>query len=622
MSVDGRRSRASVSRGGAASNSTPASAPFFSEPPVPLPSLDALRTTDVLVRAYYVSLAPTSLRAPPAADAPSVKACEPPAEIVTAAGELKTEGEVFCAALAREVGEAAANLFASRSLDRLVGAYTACAAWDDMRDVVATSFLLQDYGEGVTMTHRPSFLLAATTAPPKNSDATIATAAAPTPLFLRSALSLAGVSTRTPLCALTPQSLITPPPLSAYHHSASKPTHLLCPVPPASVPMDAYCRYVIAVEEVPVPPSAPDAASPSHRSGLLRPRSTKHGTGHSDKSAAALSTALPLSPSLPPFRPFKRFKRAKRMADKRLPRVSLDAALPAGGAGAHERCVSAAGVQVPSSDALTTAMQQAPPSLLGDNAESLPHAERSGVRVMGIGDSTAQLGGSEVARKHVVKASLRSAGVVLAVEQDRLWSTERACVAPTCRDRRKYGVVCRVEPPPGGGADAAMQDNESVTPAEAAAKDGAEQPRRQGRGTTQRASAAAAAEAKEAALAREAWISSFYTTAAASEVIPLQDQVQVHPSAGVTVMAANGSASTSPPLRCSNKAAAGNTVVASGGPFAVPADRMALSSFDDKRPAARKGNGGLARTQQPCRDTKRTARPVKAALSGIAPSGH
>ncbi|CAG9579944.1 hypothetical protein LMJF_32_0160 [Leishmania major strain Friedlin] len=386
--------------------------------------------------------------------------------------------------------------------------------------------------------------------------------------------------------------------------------------------MDAYCRYVMAVEEVPVPPSAPDAASSSHRSGLLRSRSTKHGTGHSDKSGGALSAALPPSPSLPPSRPFKRFKQGKRMADKRLPRASLDAALPAGGAGAHERLVSAASVQVPSSDALTTAMRQAPPSLFGDNAESLPHAERSGVRVMGIGDSIAQLGGSEMERKHVVKASLRSGGVVLAVEQDRLWSTERARVLPMFRDRRKDGVVCRVEPPPGSGADAAMQDNESVAPAEAAAKDGAEQPPRQGRGTRQRASAAAAAEAKEAMLAREAWISSFYTTADASEEIPLQDQVQVNPSAGVTVMAANGSASASPALRRSNKAAAGNTVVASGGPFVVPADRVALSSFDDKRPAARKGNGGLARTQQPSRNTKRAARLGKATLSGTASSGH
>ncbi|CBZ29399.1 hypothetical protein, unknown function [Leishmania mexicana MHOM/GT/2001/U1103] len=386
--------------------------------------------------------------------------------------------------------------------------------------------------------------------------------------------------------------------------------------------MDAYCRYVMAVEEVPVPSSAPDVPPSFHRNGLLRPRNTKHDTRHTDKSTAESAAALSLSPSLPPSRPFKRFKRGMRMADKRLPRASLDAALPAGGAGAHEKLVSAAGVQAPSSDALTTAMRQAPLSLFGDNAESLPHAERSGVRVVGIGDSTAQFGGSEVERRHVVKASLRSGGVVLAVEQDRLWSTERARVIPTCRDRRKDGVVCRVEPPSSGSADAEMQDNESAAPAETVAKDSAKQPPRQGRGTRQQASAAATAEVKEATLAREAWISSLYTTVDASEEIPLQDQVKVNPSAGVTVMATNDSASASPPLRRSNKAAASNTVVASGGPFAVPADRMALSSFDDKRPTARKGNGGVARTQQPFRDTTRVARPVKAAVSETARSGH
>ncbi|GET91344.1 hypothetical protein, unknown function [Leishmania tarentolae] len=621
MNADGRKSRVSVSRGGATLHSTPASAPFFSESPVPLPSLDTLRTTDILVRAYYVSLAPSSSMTPPAADTSAVKECVRPAEIAIAAGAQKTDGEVFCAALAREVVEAAANLFASRSLDRLVGAYAACAAWDDMRDVVATSFLLQDHGDSVIRTHRSGSLVFANGLPPSSSEATTATAAALTPLFLRSALSLAGVSTRTPSCTLTPQSLINPPPLSTYHRSATQPTHLSCPVPPASVPMDAYCRYVMAVEEAPAPPIAPDAVPSSHHSTLLRLRSTRRGTRHLDKSAAESAAPLSLSPSLPPPRQFKRLKRGKRLVEKHLPRASLEEALSESGGGARSRLVSTTSMQAPLSDALTTAMRQAPLPLLGDNAESLSHAERAGVRVVGIGDTTAQPGGSETERKHMVKASLRNGGAMLAVEQDRLWTMERGRVVPTRRDRRKDGVVCRVEPPPSSDTDAAIQDKEPVAPAEAATKDDAGETLQQRRGTWRRASAAAMLEAKEATLALEAWTSSFYSTADVPEEIPLQDQVQVYPSAGVTVMETNNSGTTSS-LRRSKKADASHTVVACGGPFAVPADRMALSSFDDKRPATRKSNGGLSRTQQPHRDKTRRTRAVKSAVSRTASHGH
>ncbi|KAG5470824.1 hypothetical protein CUR178_02128 [Leishmania enriettii] len=597
-----------MSRSGPTSLSAPASTPFFSESPVPLPSLDALRKTDVVVRAYYASLARNPPIAPPSADTAAEKACVLPAAIVTAAGELQTTGEVFCAALAREVVEAAANLFASRSLDRLVGAYAACAAWDDMRDVVATSFLQQDYGDFVAMAQPKGSLL-------------VANAATPAPLFLRSALSLAGVPTRTPLCALTPQSCITPPPLAVHHHTPIKLTHLSCPRPPASVPVDAYCRYVMALEEVPVPPGVLDVVQSSRRSGIARSRGTKTGTRRFEKGAAekAVEPSLLTVPT-PPIS-LKRFKRGNRMGKQCFTETSADAASSAAGAGTRSGQASAAGVQELSFDALTTAMRQAPSSFFGDTAEGLPHAERSVVRVMDTGNITAQFGGSETERRQAAKASPRSCGVMLLVEEDQLLSAERARVAPRLSSSRKNGVVCRVASPR-GVSDAATEEMESAVHARASSKDAAEEPPQRDRGTKGQALTVAVAHAKEAARAREAWLSSFYTTADTSAMTPLQDQVQVYPSAGVTVIAASDSApASSPPLR-SNKAAVDHSIIVSGGDFVVPADRMTLSSFDDKRAPLRKGNGGCARAPNSHRDNARAARLVKAAFSGPKVSEH
>ncbi|KAG5495307.1 hypothetical protein GH5_02962 [Leishmania sp. Ghana 2012 LV757] len=595
-------------RNGATSLSAPASTPFFSESPVPPPSLDALRKTDVLVRAYYASLARTPPMAPPPADTAAEKACVLPAAIVIAAGELQTTGEVFCAALAREVVEAAANLYASRYLDRLVGAYTACAAWDDMRDVVATSFLQQDYGDGVAMAQPQGSLL-------------VANAATPAPLFLRSALSLAGVSTRTPSCALTPQSCITPPPLDVHHHTPITLTHLSCPRPPVSVPVDAYCRYVMALEEVPVPTGALDLVQSSHRSGIARSRGTKMGTRRSEKGAAekAVEPSLLAVPT-PPIS-LKRFRRGNRMGKQCFTETSADAASSVAGAETRRGQASAPGMQEPSFDALTTAMRQAPSSFFGDTAEGLPHAERSVVRVMDTGNIATQFCGSETERRQAAKASPRSCGVMLLVEEDQLLSAERARVALPRSYSRKNGVLCRVASPR-GGTDAATEEMESAVHARASSKDPAEEPPQHDRGTKRQASTVAAAHAKEVDRAREAWLSSFYTTADTSTVTPLQDQVQVYPSAGVTVMAASDSAPASSPPRRSNKAAVDNSIIVSGGDFVVPADRMALSPFDDKRAPLRKGNGGGPRALNSHRDNARAARPVRAAFSGPKVSEH
>ncbi|XQJ29546.1 hypothetical protein NXY56_005605 [Leishmania guyanensis] len=378
--------------------------------------------------------------------------------------------------------------------------------------------------------------------------------------------------------------------------------------------MDAYCRYVMAVEEGPVPPRALDTVPPSHCSGVARVRGTKKSALHSDKRTAALSAAPSLSPSPPAPASFKRFKCAKRMGVKCLTGASLDSALPAGG-----EIAPASSVQEHFSDALTTAMRQALPSLFADNVECLPHVERCVVRVIDTNDSNAQLGGGKTERKRVFKASPRNGGAVLVVEQDELLNMERARVVLPRSDRCRDGVVCRVTPS-SCGADAAMEEDAAL--AKFPTKDSDEEPPRRVRGTKRQTSGKIAAQAKEMNLAREAWTSSFYTTVNASEEIPLQDQVEVYPSAGVTVMEVNASASASPLLRRSNKAGGGNTVVASGGEFVVPADRMALCSFADKRPAARKGNGHVARTQQPQRGNTRAARPTKAALPGAPCSEH
>ncbi|KAG5470409.1 hypothetical protein LSCM1_01653 [Leishmania martiniquensis] len=611
MSVDGRKSRASMLRSGATPLSTPAAAPFFSESPVPLPSLDALRKTDVLVRAFYASRAPTPPPALPPADSSWEKVCVLPSAVVTAVGERETAGEVFCATLAREVVEAAANLFSSRSLDRLVGAYAACAAWDDMRDVVAASFSQQDYGEGVAMSHQQGPLSVATSGLPPHSDDT----AAPVPLFLRSALSLAGVSTRTPSCALTPQSSITPPPLCAHHRVPSKPAQLLCPLPPASVPVDAYCRYIMALEAVAAPPTALGLAPSSHSSRLVRLRGTKAGTQYSEKRAAAEKTVKPpLASSPQPPVSIKRSKGGNRMGTLHVTETSDDAALTAPDSGARGGPASGAGVQEPSPDALTTAMRLAPPVLFGDSAENLPHAERSVVRVLDTGSSTAQPGNSETEKRHAVKVSPRGGGVMLVVE-DRLLSVERTHAALLRSDSRKDGVVCRVASPL-GDTDAATEEEESAVQAGASSKDATEEPSQRDRRTKRHASAVAAAQAKEATRAREEWLSSFYATADTAAVAPLLDQVQVYPSAGVTVMAANDSAAAPSPRRSANKTAVGNTVLTSGGEFQVPADRMALCSFDDRGAPLRKGNGTSARAPQPHRDNTLAARPIKAPFSG------
>ncbi|KAK7199619.1 hypothetical protein NESM_000007000 [Novymonas esmeraldas] len=624
MSSDARKSRASVSRGGGASHAAPAPAPFFSEPPVPLPPLDALRSTDVLVRAYYASLVPQVAAPAAAATAAGSEAARSylaPAAAAAAAAEVGTAGEVLCAAVAREVVEAAADLFASRSLDRLVGAYTACAAWDDMRDVVATSFLPQDHGEGAS-------------SPPRTA---CAAGAPPTPLFLRSALSLAGVATRTPSCTLTPQSCISPPPLSACRHGGdSGPSRLSCPTPPACVPMDAYCRYVLAVEGVPVTAHTLDTTPSALRGANVRRRVTRLAPRSSDKSAAESAVAPSLSPSPPPSGLPKGAKRGKRMGDKHVAASSADASLtPAGVRGGLE---STTGAPAPAFDALTTAMRQAPPSLLGETSQSALHADRSVPRLPGPGgDPAAQTGVGEAEKRHVGRAPPRAGGVVLAVEQDRLWYAERARAAAPRGDRRKDAVSCRVAPPPdevGAAAAAAAAATTAAAPgteagaaAEAAAKAAVtteESPQQRGRRVTQRgmAGAAAANAKKELTRAREVWTSSFYTTADAAEEIPLQEQVQVCPSAGVTVVATTTAAAALPSARRSNKAAAGATVVASGGEFIVPADRMALAAFDDKRAAARKGNGGPVRAPQLHRDNARTARPVKAASWGPQLSEH
>ncbi|KAG5496074.1 hypothetical protein JKF63_02372 [Porcisia hertigi] len=630
MSVDGRRSRASMSRSGAAPQSTRVAIPFFSELPVPLPNLDALRITDVFARAYYASLHTTLPTAPPAGetassgvDAVPLKAYVPSAEIASAADEHRTTGEVFCAAVARELVESAANLFASRSLDRLVDAYTACAAWDDMRDVVATSFSPQDYGD-ITVEHRPHSLSVSVAAPcPTNSDGTVATTTtAPTPYFLRSALSLAGVFTRKPSCALAPQTSIISRPLSAGHNVAIEVAHLECPVPPVPVPVDAYCRYVMKVEDALVSPSALSAAQSLHRRGLGRPSGTTRTTKSGDKSASKSSAAPPLLPSPPPQSLLRSGQRGRRVKNKAIGDASHDAALLASRAESRGGHSPVAGSPEPLSDALTTAMQQESPLSFGDFSESVPHPDRSVARVTVTGDVVAQTGGNEPERKHIAKGLSRNSGVVLAVEEDRLWSTGRPRIGLPWTASRKNVVICSVTPPI-SDADAAVNEEEITPVVEAAAKETTEAPRRRNRGADWKKSSAPDAQSKkEAARAREAWASSFYTTADASEEIPLQNQVQVNPSAGVVVVETNASASPSSTWRSANKAAASSAVVASGGEFIVPTDRMALSSFSDKRATAHRNNGSPSRTKQLNRDNVRTAQVVKAAPALAPRSQH
>lgn len=627
MSGDNRAARASVQRTASVSRNNLQSGILFAEPPVALPNLDELRAADVLVRAYYDTLAKTPAPSssatvglpmdllPAAAAAAPTESAEAAAPSVAVA-ERRAAAESIGAALARAVVESAAQLYTSRRLDDLVETYTACAAWDDARDVVAGSFLPQDLcGSGL---HGGAAGAQVAGLPALSGGAPQATAA---PLFLRSALSLAGVVTRTPTCTLTPQSSLTPPPLGSTSRSARgtrsrTPHNTWGPEPPACVPMDAYARYVTVVEEAPVPAAAAERPSSPQRAAAARPRVAKgkakaaDATSGAAAAAAAATTALSPSPPIVATPAGKRDGRGTSKTSLQLPRTPSQ---PLEASHARGKTIFGATAQPSTEDPLTRALRLSGASAVVDGAAGAARADRNAPRPAGAPLPAVVAGGADAERKAGPKPSPRVAGggaaggggsaVVLAVEHDRLVTTERGAKALQRGGQRKDGVRCRVLAGEGSGGATPSPRGEEVADAERSTASPAEmngEPvvQRGGKRSPQSAATkAAGAKGRKAAPAeREAWTASFFNATDAAGEASLQDQVQVSPSPGVTVVGGALPPSNAQSARRGHKAAAAASAVLHGGDFAVPADRLALSAFEEKRVAGRKANGGANAT--------------------------
>lgn len=630
MSGDNRASCSSMQRTASVSRTGLQSGSSFAEPPVALPNLDELRAADVLVRAYNDTLVKTPLPSKPPScsfllgprspakdvEAPghasrSAAPLVSTASRVVAAAEAKTVGEVVAAAVARDVVEAAARLYTTRRLDDLVETYVACATWDDAYDVVTSAFLTQDMqGDGLQREGAAQKSEAPSSTKDSSQDRQGNTPAPlPTPVFMRSALSLAGVATRTPTCTLTPQSSLTPPPFGTSMAVRRTSRDTAGPTPPASVPMDAFSRYVTVVEEAPTPVAAECPSSLLRAPPAPRQHSTKRKAKNTAQStataAAAAGVAAKLSAS-PPVAASASVKRGARGPQKRLQRPSQTPSQPETAPGRGKTILSpTAQPPPPPEDPLTRALRQGILATTGDDAASAAKAERPPARpAAGAGLSSLSfpsvVGGNDGAKKAACRQSPRGGGVIV-VEQDRLVNIERGGRVAVRGGPRSDGVRCRVAPSEDGEA-ARLTEGDAATATAAISGTEVETANTNkfvGRGTqngaTESATAAAtpaAAKAKKAAVAeREAWTASFFTATDAAGEASLLDQVQVRPSPGVTVIGGAPSQTATQTARRGHKgAAAGASAVAYGGDFAVPADRLALSTFEEKRVAARKLN--------------------------------
>jgi hypothetical protein len=645
MNSDARASRSSMQRTASVSRNALQSGSSFADPPVALQNLDELRASDVLVRAYYNTLA---VAAPPlnpplssltlsprAAAVPAEAAMHPPhavhpsssigagASPATSAAEARAVGEVICASLARDVVEAAASLYTSRRLNDLVETYTACATWDDARDAVAGAFLPQDlHGNELHTGGAATALAGATFASRATATNQQQRSSAPIPVFMRSALSLAGVATRTPTCTLTPQSSLSPPPLGTPALTRRDASATAGPTPPASVPMDVFSRYVTVVEEeAPTPTAAAECpssplrapAGPRTRAAKGKTKNAELGAASSTAEATAATAGATLAPS-PPMAPNAAGKRGTRVSQKRSLQPSQASFQQEVSLG-RGKTISSPAARPPSDDPLTRALRQGLPNASGDGTAGVGKGERLPARPAGgVGLSSTSFpsvaggGGGEAAKKAAAKQKSPSGGVVVAVERDQLWNVDRSGkTIVRGGGQRKDGVRCHVVPSeeativvPSQGGDAsgaagsavgneANAKDAGVTKTDAGASGGHRRP------PPNKARSAATLKTKKGAMAeREAWTASFFSATDAAGETSLQDQVQVTPSPGVTVVVGGTPSATAAQgtRRGLNGAAAGaNSTVVHGGDFAVPADRLALSAFEEKRVAVRKSNG-------------------------------
>ncbi|KPA84497.1 hypothetical protein ABB37_01047 [Leptomonas pyrrhocoris] len=621
MSGDSRTSRASLQRPTSATPVLLQSCSLFADPPVALPNLDELRAADVLVHAYYGTLAKTSLPPSPPFTSLSVQSGASPLDAggakhgpdplpppsaypASVVAEATTVGEVIGASLAREVVEAAANLYTSRRLDDLVETYTACATWDDARDVVASAFLPQDVrGNGLSSEPaRANAEVPVQDAPQREQLLGASAQSLPTPVFMRSALSLAGVTTRTLTSILTPQSSLYPPPLGTTLPVRCATHDTTGPTPPPSVPMDAFSRYVLLVEEVPPPTAAADRPRSPLRGSPPRPRATRSKAKSAERSTPAAAAAA-LSPS-PPVTVNAPGKRSTRRSQRRSLQPLQASSLPEP-ASSRGKISFSPTAQTPPEDPLTRALRQGLFSATVDGAPGAVKAERPPARpaVTGVGLSSSSfpsiMGGNDTLKKVAGKQALRAAGVI-AVEQDRLWTTDRGGKSQPRGGQHKDAVRCHVVPNEEDDASKLAQEDEVAVVNEGSAHAAEAERDQRGKGGSRRAplsntakSAAAAAKTKKALTAeREAWTASFFSATDAAGEAPLQDQVQVMPSPGVKVVGGAFSPTAAQTTRRGHKgAAAGANTMMDGGDFTVPADRMALSAFDEKRVAVRKPNG-------------------------------
>ncbi|KPI89618.1 hypothetical protein ABL78_1283 [Leptomonas seymouri] len=590
---------------------------LFAEPPVALPNLDELRATDVLIRAYYISHPKAPLPANPpliglvqtagatplnadTAERPlhtSPHSSASPATVVT---EAKIVGEVIGAALARDVVEAAAKLYTARRSDDLAETYTACATWDDARDVVAGAFLPQDLrGSGLSSeaaTENSELPRRDTQQKKQQLEASVQTP--PTPVFMRSALSLAGVATRTPTCTLTPQSSLYPPRFGTslpVRRASHVPTG---PIPPAGIPMDAFSRYVTVMEDASVPSAAAVRSCLQLRTPQPRPRATKR-KAKAAKAATPTAASPALSPS-PPLTSNPPGKRGVRGSSGRSQQESPEPEQTP----IHGKVAFRSPAQPPPEDPLTRALRQGLLVSVGDGTQGAAKAERSPGRPsavgMGLTSSSflSMLGGNDGAKKAAGKQFPRGGGGVIAVEQDRLLSTDRGGKSVPRARQRKDGVQCRVLPSDESETSSPPQGDEMPLVDESSANNAAlEEDKANKRGSRRlpqsnaAKNAAGAKAAKDLAAEREAWTTSFFTATDTAGETSLQEQVQVIPSPGVTVVGGAPLPIAAQTARRGHKSSsAGASTALYGGEFTVPADRLALSAFDEKRAAVRKPN--------------------------------
>lgn len=580
---------------------------FAAEPPLPLADINALRAADPLIAAFYrlgmsrLSTDTTETRGEsgeaqgfpllkvPTPDAtssrrPSGSASGDPARtgaaerrrqmtqgrsehVVVDAAQERSCIELFCSTFVRELLDVSAERYASRCLDRMAEAYTVYSIWDDVRDTVAHSFLPQDNEMPLATLPAKRSVFTDLNAimgcwqPSFTSDGV-----PPCPLFAMTAMARAEAPVRRPTVVEAPSAVSHSPVASPRAVSASAALYRR-PVVPAGIPIDAYSRYVIESElrRRMMSQPAPNRSPSSQRDEKRMTRTSLRESVASKQLGSKPVTSGPPAPSSA-----SSFHRGMSLQQRKS--TLLGSRKPSRSKGnTNSTAFQQDAATTSANDALTTAMGQAPLSYGGVTPSR--GREMSNVHWPSVdGDLPSWRRGYGTGGAGGTAAPSKDSGTVIIVEKDQLTPMPRIPTLPLHGSGRKPNVVYHLTPGSDDRRGSVLQRSAEVRTVASSS----EEP------VVSTPAAASTAKMAEPSVAEPR----FFIPTDCSNENSLQEQIDVVPAPGVTVLTADPTRSGGASQRLrknAQKKGADETILSYGGEFNIPADKVELSTMNEVR---------------------------------------